>query len=146
MTAAYSSPSTINSDQTVLVTARSVLDSTKVAQAAVSLLRTVTVSVSPSNVYLRPSESQQFSATVGGASNTAVTWQVDPTVGTLSPNGLYTAPASVLSEQTVAVTATRQTRRPTLGYWPVSCSGSAWESAGSIVPPCRPLLTPDVQG
>src|SRR5258708_20229528 len=51
---------------------------------------------------LSNNQQQQFSATVTGSSNTAVTWSMNPQVGTLS-NGLYTAPATITSTQPVTV-------------------------------------------
>jgi hypothetical protein len=35
-----------------------------------------------------------------------VTWSVSPNLGTVSSNGLYTAPASVATQQTMRVIAT----------------------------------------
>lgn len=55
---------------------------------------------------------QQFTPTVTGTSNTAVTWSVNGvssgnvTVGTISAGGLYTAPALVPSPGSVSITAT----------------------------------------
>jgi chitinase len=54
---------------------------------------------------LAPSGTQQFTATVLGTSNAAVTWSINPSVGTISAAGLYTAPSSILTAQTVIVTA-----------------------------------------
>ena len=67
-----------------------------------------TVHVNPTSVDLFASQSQQFTATVTGASNTNVTWSMTPAVGTLSPTGLYTAPSSITTPQTVYITATSQ--------------------------------------
>ncbi|MBZ5619798.1 MAG: Ig-like domain-containing protein, partial [Acidobacteriia bacterium] len=74
-----------------IVTATSVADSTKAASAHVTIqpAQTVQVSVSPANVTLQPGGTQQFTATVTGSSNTAVTWTA--TGGTISSSGLYTA-------------------------------------------------------
>jgi len=63
------------------------------------------VSVSPLTAAMVPSQSQQFTATVLNAPNTAVTWSVSPAVGTITPTGLYTAPSSPTA-QTLTVTAT----------------------------------------
>jgi len=58
------------------------------------------ITVSPSSVNVAAEASQQFSATVTGSSNTAVTWQVNgvsggnATVGTVTDTGLYTAPGA----------------------------------------------------
>ncbi len=65
----------------------------------------VAVSMTPSTATLSSGQTAQFSATVTGSSNTAVTWSLNPPVGSLNA-GLYTAPASITSTQTVTVTAT----------------------------------------
>jgi hypothetical protein len=55
-----------------------------------------------------------FSATVTGTTNTAVNWEVagviggNPTVGTITTAGLYTAPSAVPNPSTVVVTAVSQ--------------------------------------
>lgn len=66
----------------------------------------VSVAVSPATASLYGSQTQQFTATVSNASNTAVTWSITPAVGTVSATGLYTAPASVSAQQTITVKAT----------------------------------------
>ncbi len=56
-------------------------------------------------------QQQQFTATVAGTSNTAVTWSMSPSIGTLTTNGLYTAPfpgTIITTTQTVTITATSQ--------------------------------------
>src|SRR5271165_899762 len=63
----------------------------------------VQVSVSPASVNLYSSQTQQFSATVSGTPNTAVTWSA--TTGSISKTGLYTAPV-VNTQSSVTVTAT----------------------------------------
>jgi Protein of unknown function (DUF3443) len=75
---------------------------------------TITVSVSPATVTnATPGAQTQFTATVSGTSNTAVTWQVNgvtggsSSVGTISSSGDYTAPATVPSSS-LTVTAVSQ--------------------------------------
>jgi hypothetical protein len=71
------------------------------------------VTVSPTSASLALGATQQFSGTVTGSSNTAVTWSVNgvpggnPTDGTISNSGLYAAPA-VISPGSVSVTAASQ--------------------------------------
>jgi hypothetical protein len=65
----------------------------------------VAVSLSPNGVFLGPSQLQQFTAAVTGTSNTAVTWSLNPVVGSISSSGLYTAPATIPMTQNIAVTA-----------------------------------------
>jgi uncharacterized protein (DUF1800 family) len=72
----------------------------------------VAVKVSPATAQVRDGGSQQFSATVTGSNNTAVTWAVNGAVGgnsasgTVDANGLYKAPASLPNPNAVKVTAT----------------------------------------
>jgi hypothetical protein len=73
------------------VTATPAADTTKSATATVSI-QPIRVTVSPTSVALQPGATQQFSATVTGSSNTAVTWTA--TGGTISSTGLYTAGGS----------------------------------------------------
>jgi hypothetical protein len=63
----------------------------------------VTVSVSPTIATLVSNQTQQFTATVSGTSNTGVTWTA--TAGSVSASGLYTAP-TVNSQTNVVITAT----------------------------------------
>lgn len=73
---------------------------------------TVTVSSSSSSVLL--GNTQQFTATVMGISNTEVTWSVNgvsggnSTVGTISSAGLYTAPQDLPNPSNVTIKATSQ--------------------------------------
>src|SRR6202020_1214859 len=92
--------------QTVTVIATSSADSTKNASAVVNLQPITTVLLSPSTAALQLSGTQQFSATVANTSNTAVSCSISPAVGSISNTGLYAAPNSINSAQTVTVTAT----------------------------------------
>ncbi len=65
-----------------------------------------TVVIAPGNVTLTISQNQPFTATVSGTPNTAVRWTLGSAAGTISRSGMYTAPASIPSAQTVEVTAT----------------------------------------
>ena len=131
-TGLYTAPSVIASAQTVTVTATSVADPTKSASASISLLAPVSVSATPATASLPASQSQQFTASVtGGSGNTAVTWSINPSVGTITSTGLYTAPAAIASAQTVTVTAT-SVADPTK-----SASGSV-----SLLAPVSVMATP----
>jgi hypothetical protein len=68
----------------------------------------VGISVDPLSVTLTAGQTQQFTATVTGTTNTAVSWSLSPQLGTISGTGLYTAPASVSTSQAVSVRATSQ--------------------------------------
>ena len=71
----------------------------------------VSVTVSPNPATVRVGLSQPFTATVTGASNTNVTWQVNgvtgglAATGTISATGVYTAPATLPSPNSVTIQA-----------------------------------------
>jgi hypothetical protein len=66
----------------------------------------VGVQISPTTVNLSATQTQQFTPTVTGTTNTNVTWSLSPAVGTLSSTGLYTAPSSITSNQAISVITT----------------------------------------
>ena len=99
----YQAPAAIASQQSVTVTATSAADSTKAASATV-FLQPVGVTVGPASVSLAGGASAAFAASVIGSRNTAVTWSINPAVGTVA-NGIYTAPATINSQQVVTLTA-----------------------------------------
>ncbi len=105
----YTAPSTAG---TYTVKATSAADTTKSANAAVTVTAPpVAISISPTTSSLQAGQSQQFTATVTGTTNTAVNWFVDgiiggsSTTGVVSSTGLYTAPTNVTSNRSVTVTA-----------------------------------------
>src|ERR1039458_4741670 len=63
----------------------------------------VQISVSPTSTTLSSKSKQQFTATIGGTSNTAVSWSA--TAGSVDANGLYTVP-NVTSQTSATITAT----------------------------------------
>lgn len=75
---------------------------------------TVAVTISPTTASVAGGGTQQFTATVTGSTNTAVTWAVSGTpggnanVGTISTTGLYTAPTILPASVTQVITATSQ--------------------------------------
>lgn len=83
-------------------------DLPKVDAILVASTSAVSVQVSPTTASLYASQTKQFSSSVTGSSNTNVSWSLSPQVGTLSANGLYTAPISITAAQTVKVIATSQ--------------------------------------
>lgn len=107
----YTAPPVVANQTTATVKATSVVDSTRSASAAVTLIP-ITVSVSPATASVVVDGTQQFNATVTGTSNTSVTWSVSGTgcsgsaCGTINSTGLYQAPSSEPSPPTVTVKAT----------------------------------------
>jgi hypothetical protein len=100
----YFAPLTITAPQQLQVIATSVADPSESAAATVTLIP-VGVSITPSSVALGTGSSASFSASVMGASNTAVAWSLNPAVGAVV-NGMYTAPLSISSPQAITLTAT----------------------------------------
>ena len=82
--------------------------------SATTQVPSVSVTISPIFVTVAPSATEQFSDTVTGSNNTAVTWAVNgvtggnSTFGTVSTSGLYAAPATVPNPATATVTAVLQ--------------------------------------
>lgn len=73
----------------------------------------ITVTLTPTSATVVVSQSTAFQATVTGTMNTAVTWEVNGTVGGNSTvgtiaGGVYTAPATVPNPATATVTAVSQ--------------------------------------
>ncbi len=72
----------------------------------------IQVSVSPSPANVRTGSFQQFTATVTGSTNSAVTWSVNnipggnSTTGTISSTGNYSAPAILPNPNTITIQAT----------------------------------------
>src|SRR5205807_7538514 len=94
----YTAPSSVPANA-VTVTAQSAYDSTSSANATVTVTPSstpVSVSVSATSASVQVGQSQPFTATVSGTTNSAVNWLVNgslggnSTVGTISSACLYT--------------------------------------------------------
>src|SRR5579871_530497 len=95
------------------VTATSSADTTKTATAHVTIQSppAISVTISPTTATLQSGATQQFTATVTGITNTAVTWSA--TGGTISSAGLYTAGQTAGSFSVVATAAADTTKTAT---------------------------------
>lgn len=106
----YTAPAIINVADTVSIQATASADASKIAIAKMSLIPVVTVSLTPATVSLVAGGSQQFTATVTGSTNSAVSWSLSCThtgnCGTISIGGAYMAPAALTTQDTVTVSAT----------------------------------------
>ena len=100
---------------------KAVLLACSLAMLSNALAAQVSVSISPNVITMATLETQPFTATVAGSTNTAVTWQVSGVSGGNSVNGLvsttvlgtnneslYLAPAAIPSPASVSVTAISQ--------------------------------------
>lgn len=73
--------------------------------------KNVMVSINPASATLKAGATQTFTATVTGHSNTAVTWKVEgANSGSITSNGVYTAPATAGTYRVVA-TSVGDTKR-----------------------------------
>jgi hypothetical protein len=109
----YTAPAKVSAQSTVTVSAVSQADSTKSASAQITLV-VVSIAISPTSQSLTGGATQQFTATVANAANTAVTWQVNAvtggsaTTGTITTAGLYTAPNGLAAQTIFSVRAVAQ--------------------------------------
>ncbi len=111
----YTAPASVPNPAAVTVKAVSVQDPTKSGSATVTIISpgTVAIAVNPTSAPLFAGGTQNFSATVTGSPDTAVTWTAtcsQSNCGTLTLTGnntaTYNAPPSVSSTLSVSVTAT----------------------------------------
>src|ERR1022692_3381563 len=118
----YSAPATAG---TYTVTATSQADTTKSASAIVAVTTpVVAVSISPTSASMLISGTQQFTAYITDTSNTALTWSA--TGGTVSTNGLYSAPATAGTYTVTATSVADTTKSATASVTVTSSSaGSA---------------------
>lgn len=114
-TAVYTAPAAVPSGGTVTIEAVSHAQPTVSASCVVTISLTppnnATVTISPLIANVQVGTSFTFTGTVIGVSDTSVIWDVggleggDAMVGTISQTGVYTAPSSVPTPNTVTVTA-----------------------------------------
>lgn len=132
----YTPPNPVDSAQTVTVRATSHSNTSIWVEATVQLVPVSITIADPSSSTIVAGSTLQFSATVAGTTNTAATWSMVSGVGSINATtGLYTAPATVSTPQSVTVQATasadtRRTAQKTITVAPsaaqaCSLSGSA---------------------
>ncbi len=114
---AYTAPSLPPSPATVQIIATPQADPTKAGSVSVTITPVINVSISPTAATVALGGTQAFHATVTGAQDTTVTWNVngvvggDSTVGTIvnsqtTPNDtIYTAPQALPTSGSVTVNA-----------------------------------------
>ena len=127
----YTAPPSISTAQTVMVVATSAADPTQSASSIVSLVPPVSVTVTPSSISLGASQTQTFTAAVANATNTGVSWSISPALGVISSAGVYTAPSTIMSPQSITVMATSVADPTKIG-----------SAAISLVPPVSISVSP----
>jgi len=139
----YTAPSVVPADSSISITATSAADSSVfgVARVQIQSPQTISVLISPQAVNVAPGQSQQFTASIQGSANSAVTWLVggiqggDSSLGTVSTNGLYTAPVAIPAPSTITLSA-RSTQDP-------SSEAEASVTIMSCGPPAYPCSRTD---
>ena len=108
----YLAPGAMPTPNPISVVAQSVANSALQASAQMTVINHVIVSVQPGNVTLAPLAVQAFAASVLGTTNQTVTWQVQGagcasagTCGSITPNGIYTAPSAAPTPDAIQVLA-----------------------------------------
>ena len=121
-TGLYTASTSITTIQAVQVTAASAADPTKSSSATVTLYPPISVTVSPAGpngqgTSICASQTLQFTATVTNAPTVAVTWSLNPALGTIGTNGMYIPPPipAQLNGTPVTVSATSQADNKTSG-------------------------------
>ena len=92
------------SDQPIVLQAASTSDPSKTATAQM-MFKFGKLSVTPGDGTLVRSLSRQFTPSLNGVKYTNVAWTLQPNLGTITPDGVYTAPANLAEDATVSVTA-----------------------------------------
>lgn len=109
----YTAPPAVPNSDTVAITAVAHVDQTASTSVQLQILPPpqVSVAVSPRDQSVNINATLQFAATVQNTNDSAVTWQVNnidggkSTIGTISAEGLFTAPDAVPSPATETITA-----------------------------------------
>lgn len=143
----YQAPATAPSSP-ITVTAISDADGVTSGSAQVSIAVSgapaISVSTTPAGVtVVYTSATQSFTATVSGETNTAVSWEVNTTVGgnstigTIDTNGNYTAPSTVPSPALVMITAISQADSSLSATYPITIVSvpSAQQPASQTISP-----------
>lgn len=108
----YTAPATVPNPATVTVMATSAADTSKSANATITVMETVGITVDPPDASIAVNSTRQFRATVVNAVDSGVTWTVSGSsctgsaCGTIATDGLYTAPSVVPADPAVMITAT----------------------------------------
>ncbi len=147
---AYTAPSTVPVSPTVTITAAAVADPSKTATTTVTVTLPI-MTISPASEVLGPDGARFFTARILGLSDQSVIWSVQEGTagGTITSDGLYTAPAVTGAYHLVAtsvannsVTATAQITIMTAGFKPIASMKEARElPTATVLQDGRVLVT-----
>ncbi len=110
----YLAPAGVPSPNPVTLSAVSQANPSQSLNSSITILAHITVSASPPSAVVSPGGTQLFAATVVGTSDQSVTWNVTGAAcsgfglpcGTISSDGLYSAPLSTPSPNAINIVAT----------------------------------------
>jgi hypothetical protein len=109
----YTAPKTVSSPLLITVSADAILNgvtgSTTLTVNPVGGTQPISVAVNPKTATVAPSGQQTFTATVSNTTNQSVVWSVTcatTSCGSVNGSGVFTAPSSAPSPNSIAVTAT----------------------------------------
>ncbi|MGC8832984.1 MAG: PQQ-binding-like beta-propeller repeat protein [Armatimonadota bacterium] len=101
----YRAPKELNASAQATVRAVSICDSGAFGEALVEIVGPISVRITPKEARLDPAQSVQLRAQVTNAENPAVKWVLLSGEGSLSEDGVYTAPPEVPSPFTALIKA-----------------------------------------
>ncbi|MCX7942884.1 MAG: Ig-like domain-containing protein [Deltaproteobacteria bacterium] len=139
-TGLYTAPPDVPNPEEVQIKATSVVDPSKYDTAIVTVALPIEVNIMPSSAIVNVGRTKQFVALVKNAHITnEVIWSIendpgDGSLGTISNNGLYTAPQSVPNPAQIVIRATSKEDTSAFGIAPVL-----------IVPPVKVTVSPKNQ-
>lgn len=143
----YTAP-TVTAATTATVRATSVADASKFVEGIVSIAApsgAVSIVISPTNALINSGATQQFTATITGTSNTAVSWSAN--AGGVSSNGLYTAQTvSAVSTATVRATSVADATKFADATVTISPVSDAALASWAVNPGSALLVAARVQG
>lgn len=142
-TGLYRAPATVPATPSVTVTAVSQADPSLSASTIIVITPRstgISLSVVPSSAAVPVDQTRQFTATVSGTSDTAVSWLVNnvrggsSSVGTISSTGLYTAPVTANpSVEVTAISAADPTKSASASVTVTSASVSVSIAPASVL-------------
>jgi hypothetical protein len=137
----YVAPSSVDAEQTLTITATSTSDPRQSAVGVVRLSPSAGLAVFPARVTVQPGGAVQLNATVTGAAQPVKPTWLNPAIGQISPEGLFTAPKD---SQPQALVVLAQALVPAAGN--VREATLLGASLVSIIPaspgPCEPSGSP----
>src|SRR5579862_778943 len=136
----YTAPATLPTPNKAVILVTSTVDTTAFETDQLTIESGISVQVTPPTATIGPLESFQFTATVTGPTNDhGVTWTLSltnntnpPPLGTITPGGLFTAPAT--SPGTITVTATSSADPTQSASASVSIASGAAPTISSLDP------------